>query len=68
VAIDHSVAEQNQSFWGAVTCHRFRQATCRRRINAPSGPQAAECGSALPTGRQSIESSDKSPHSRIFTA
>src|ERR1051326_1760617 len=39
--------ETGASFWSAVTCHPFRQATCRRRMGRCIGPTASRRGAAL---------------------
>jgi PIN domain nuclease of toxin-antitoxin system len=68
VAAKERSAAKPRPLWSAWTCPRFRQATCRRpsRTVVQSFPRAAGCGSAWPTSRPSVESGDKSPHSKIL--
>ena len=54
--------------WSAETCHRFRQATCRRRITVEHGDLSdnrALNAPGLTDKSASPKSGDKSPHSKI---
>src|SRR5215510_5725225 len=54
------------TLWSAVTCHRFRQATCRRRTEkrVQCYRHAAERGAVWLTSQPDRKSGDKSPHSK----
>lgn len=52
-------------FWSAGTCHRFDEATCRRRMSARvrNGRNRALCAPVPGDKSPRQESGDKSPHS-----
>ena len=73
---EESNATETAQLWSAVTCHRFPQATCRRRMWRGDRfetkrfvqvvPRAAGRSAARPTSRPSGKSGDKSPHSKAL--